>query len=114
MGKRRQQAKTGFRFLGSGAYGGLILSGVRFISPDIAGKYQGALDKAIAGAIMKGTKRGPGSAFLTVATAEAVSNLLDDFAFPLLSRVTGLTAGVSTATGVPQLTINSRVANQQG
>jgi len=112
MGKK-QKAKTGLRFLGSGAYGGLVLSGVRFISPDIAGKYQGALDKAIAGAIMKGTKRGPGGAFLTVAVAETVSNILDDFAFPLLSRVTGLGAGVSTATGVPQLTV-SRVTNQQG
>ena len=106
MGSKKQKAKSGFKWLGRGAYGGLILSGVRFITPDIAGKYQGAMDKAIAGAIMKGTKRGPGIAFLEVAVSETVSNLLDDFAFPLLGRFTGLGVGVSRATGTPQLTIS--------
>ena len=110
MAGKKQKAKSGLKWLGRGAYGGLILSGVRFISPDIAGKYQGALDKVLAGAIMKGTKRGPGMAFIEVGVAEAVSNLLDDFVFPLVGRFTGLGVGVSRATGVPQLTIVNSAA----
>ena len=110
MAGKKQKAKSGLKWLGRGAYGGLILSGVRFISPDIAGKYQSALDKALAGGIMHLTKRGPGIAFLTVATSEVIANLLDDFAFPLLGRVTGLGIGTSVASGRPQLPVVNSAA----
>ena len=95
MGKKREKAKMGLRWLSRGAYGGLILSGVRFVTPDIAGKYQGALDKGIAGGLMKVTKRGPGNSFLEVAVSETIANVLDDYLFPTLSRITGKGLGVT-------------------
>ena len=114
MTGKKQKAKTGLRFLGRGVYGGLLLSGVRFITPDIAGTYQGALDKLITGGIMKLTKRGPGEAFLTVAISEGFSNLMDRTILPLLGNLTGLGIGTKLTNGTPQLTIvNVRALTQK-
>ena len=87
MARKKEQAKSSLRFVGRSLYAGAVLSGVRYLTPDFAGAYQGPVDKIAAGVLMKLTKKGPGMEFIHVATAEAFSTALDTFILPTLQRL---------------------------
>ena len=70
MAPRKEKAKNSLRFIGRSLYGGAVLSGVRYLTPDFAGVYQGTVDKIAAGILMKLTHKGPGMAFIEVGVAE--------------------------------------------
>ena len=69
--------------------GGVTLSLVRAVTPDVFGTYQSAADKIITGGIFKIVKRGPANAFIEVGASEAVANLFDGFVMPALRGLGG-------------------------
>ena len=89
MGKTKKAAVFGGQFAGSALVGGLILTGVRRIPP-FAGPYQSAVDKLVAGGIMKLAKRGPAGAFIKVGIAEGFATVMDTIILPTLLSRTGL------------------------
>lgn len=80
---RKNAKRAGFSGLRIAKYG-VALSAARNVTPDLFGKYQGAVDKVIAGGALKLFKQG-GSSLIEVGMAEGVSNLVDDFVIPTLS-----------------------------
>lgn len=88
----------GLKFLGRSAKGGVLLSIVRNLTPNFAGKYQGALDLVATGAVMKVTHQG-GAAFIEVGAAQAISNLVDDFVWPNVAGFMGTGSPMAAKNG---------------
>lgn len=107
--KVRQAGLISGRMIGRSLKDGLALSAARRL-PNFAGKYQGAVDKLIAGLVMKLFKQG-GSAMIEVGGAEAIANGIDDFIVPLVGRTIG--GGLTQAGGVITQVTNPNVGNQK-
>ena len=91
---RKAKVKAGLlpssKYLLAGVKDGLVLSGVREL-PDFAGmvgfpKYQGPLDKMIAGGLLSLFKSG-GKTMFRVGVSEGVADLIDDFVKPLAKGI---------------------------
>lgn len=84
----------------------VALTAVRRL-PDFAGKYQGSVDKVIAGVGLKLFKQG-GSALIEVGIAEAMANGLDDYVVPALG---GFVGGAVKSTGTAVSSAGQRIIN---